>query len=106
MVNPGPHLVWSDGTLVPAAGSAASGFQKVGGHERLVIGRTATGGTYGFEIDWSRDGTTVDFTQAVTVADADSASVDICAPYARFRVNNTGGADFTAHRTNVMLFAR
>lgn len=107
MVNPGPHLAFTDGTLLAANSEQVSGWLEVGGHENIRIGKTSTGGTYALEIDWGRDETTVDWTETVVVPEGGTVSVDIPAPFARIRVSNTDGvAAFSAHRTNVMLYAR
>lgn len=95
-------VLWSDGTLVAAAASAQSGWINVAGQEELVISRNQAGGTYAFEIDWSRDGATVDFTEAVTTTEDDQVNQPVALPWARFRVRNTDGVNgFTAHRTTV-----
>jgi hypothetical protein len=97
--------VWSDNTLIAANGSVQSGFADVSVAEELRIMRTATAGTYAFEIDWSRDGVAVDLTETVSVPNQGRATVRPSAPYARFRVKNTDAVlPFTAHRTTV--FAR
>ena len=95
-------LAWTDGTLVAASGSVASGWLDVVGANVLRIGRTHAGGAYAFEIDWSRDGVTVDFTEAVTVANNTTVEKPVAMPFARLRVRNTDAvAAFTAHRTTV-----
>lgn len=99
---PDLDLLWSDGTLVAAAGNVVSAWVDVRTHEELRISRNQAGGVYAFEIDWSRDGSTVDFTEAVGTTEDDQVSQPIAATHARFRVRNTDAVNaFTAHRTNV-----
>ncbi len=94
--------LWTDSTLVAAAGAVASPWFEVTNLGSLFFIRAATGGVYALEVDWSRDGVTVDVTQAVTVANSSSAQLLVAARFARFRVRNTDGtAAFTAHRTTV-----
>lgn len=95
-------LLWSTGVLVAASGSVDSGWVDVSAIDEIVIGKTSAGGVYVFEIDWSRDGATVDFTEVVSVADKTSVTKDVAGLWALFRVRNTDAvAAFTAHRTNV-----
>ncbi len=95
-------LLWTNATLVGAAGNAASPWADVRRYEELRISRNQAGGVYAFEIDWSRDGATVDFTEAVGTTEDDQVTQPIAAEFARFRVRNTDGVNaFTAHRTNV-----
>lgn len=98
---PGAPL-WSTTTNIAAASNAVSGWVDVSDDPVLAIGRKSTGGTYVFEVDWSRDGVTSDFTETVTVADGTTVTKHAGAPFARFRVRNTDGVNaFTAHVTAV-----
>ncbi len=99
---PDLDLLWTDATLVGISGAVVSGWTNVRGQQELRISRNQAGGTYGFEIDWSRDGATVDFTEAITTTEDDQVNQPIAAEWARFRVRNTSTtAAFTAHRTLV-----
>lgn len=94
--------IWSDGTLLAAGGAVASPWVDLRGFDSLVISRNQVGGTYAFEVDWSRDGATVDLTEAVATVEDDQVAQPIAATYGRFRVRNTDAVNaFTAHRTNV-----
>lgn len=95
--------LWTNATLVGPAGQVESAWFDVRRFDHLTISRNVAGGTaiYGFEIDWSRDRSTVDLTESVTVPEDDQVDQPIAAIYARFRVRNTGAGAFTAHRTNV-----
>ncbi len=100
--SPALALLFTSGDLLAAGAAAASGFVDVSAVDQLVIGRTAAGGAYAFEVDWSRDGAAVDFTEVVAVAQATTTTKKVATAFARFRVRNTDGvAAFTAHRTNV-----
>ena len=95
-------LLWTDGSLIAAGGSVASGWVSVATYDVLRIGRTTTGGTYAFEVDWSRDGITVDFTETVAVANNTTVEKPTAGIHARLRVRNTDAVTaFTAHRTTV-----
>ena len=95
-------VLWTDATLVAAGGQVQSGWIRVAGNEFLAISRNQAGGTYAFEIDWSRDeGATIDYTESVATTEDDVVRQDVAMPWARFRVRNTGAAAFTAHRTTV-----
>lgn len=99
---PDLDLLWTDATLVGISGAVASPWVNVRGQEDLRISRNQAGGTYQFEIDWSRDGVTVDFTEVVNTVEDDQVSQPVGAEWARFRVRNTNTTvAFTAHRTNV-----
>lgn len=88
--------------LVGTNASVASGFIDVRNLDVLRVSRTATGGAYAFEVEWSRDGVAVDLTQALAVNNNAGAEIAVFLPFARFRVRNTDSlAAFTAHRTNV-----
>ena len=72
------------------------------GVDRLRVSRNQAGGTYAFEIDWSRDeGATTDFTETVVTTEDDWVETQPAMEWARFRVRNTGAGAFTAHRTTV-----
>lgn len=97
-------IAWNDATLVAFGANVASSFVNLLYYEDMLVGRTATGGTYAFEIDWSADGTTVLITEVFVVANNTTLRIPTAAPYARFRVKNTDGAvNFSAHRTFVTL---
>lgn len=96
------QLLHTSGTPLAVASSEESAWVNVETVAHLFISRATTGGTYGFEVDWSRDGVAVDLTEVVTVADDTSVERRVAAKFARFRVRNTDAAvAFTAHRTNV-----
>ncbi len=98
---PGSTL-WASTALIAALGSAESGWTKVAADPVLTIGRQTTAGTYAFEIDWSRDGVTVDFTETVVIAGGTTVVKHSGAVWARFRARNTDAAlPFTAHATVV-----
>lgn len=98
------QIIWTDGTNVGAASNVVSGFFNLGMKKDIRIGKVSVGATsvYAFEIDWSRDGSSVDFTETVVVTDLSSVTKNVAAPFARFRIRNTGAGAFTSHRTNVM----
>jgi hypothetical protein len=98
-------VAWMDATNVAFGGQVQSGVIDVSQYEDITIGRSATGGTYVFEIDWyAADLTTLLITEAVVVANATTVQKFLAAPGARFRVKNTDGAvNFSAHRTFVTL---
>lgn len=99
---PALQELWTDGTLVGGGGSVSSPWLDLTLLDSLRLMRTHAGGTYSLEVDWGRDGATVDVTQALTLANNESAELVVAARFARFRVNNTDGLNaFTAHRTNV-----
>lgn len=102
-----PGLITTLGANVAISGNEVSDWFEVTGIEEIRLGRTATGGTYVCEVDWSRDGTNVDWVETVTVPEKGSAAIKPPAPWMRLRVRNTSTtAAFTAHRTNAMGFAR
>lgn len=104
-MSPDWDLLWTSGTLVPGGGNDQSGWVSVKGAETLRISRNVAGGAYAFEIDWSRDGVSVDLTEAVTTVEDDSIEQPVAAQFARFRVRNTDALmAFSAHRTNVYAF--
>lgn len=99
---PDLDLLWTDDSNVAANGNVVSGWINVKGAEEVRISRNSSGGAYAFEIDWSRDGVTVDYVDPVTVPDDDSVTVQTAGLFARFRVRNTDAVlSFNAHRTNV-----
>lgn len=94
--------LWTNGVLIAGNGNEVSPWIDLAYIDSLRIGRTHAGGTYAFEVDWSRDGAVVDITQVVAVANNETGELAVAARYARFRVKNTDGITaFTAHRTNV-----
>lgn len=94
--------LWSSGALLAAATSTTSGWVDIGKQTPdMEVTRTSTGGTYAFEVDWSRDGgaTTVATDVITTVVDS-PAVITGKARWARLRVRNTHAtAAFTAHNT-------
>ncbi len=99
---PDLDLLWTDATLVAISGAVESAWINVRGQQDFRISRNQAGGTYAFEIDWSRDGVTVDLTEVVVTTEDDQVTQPIAAEWARFRVRNTHATvAFTAHRTNV-----
>ena len=103
--NPAPAalvLLHTSGTLLGANGAEASGWKDISTKEELKIYRTAAGGTYALEVDWSRDGAAADVTEVITSANNTSAVKKVVAPFVRLRVRNTDAVTaFTAHRTTV-----
>lgn len=96
--------VWSNSTLVAALSSTASAWLDIGkSTPDLEVTRTNTGGTYAFEVDWSRDGgSTTLTTDTITTTSGDVAVITGKARWARLRVRNTHGTlPFTAHGTLV-----
>jgi hypothetical protein len=83
------------------AGGNAGGFFDVASRARLFLGRASTGGAYQLDLEWSRDGATIDLTETVAVGDATTVGKEVAMPFVRVRVRNTGGTAFTAHRTTV-----
>lgn len=93
---------FTDGTLIAISSEVVSGWLDLEKVAHLHITRTATGGTYDFQIDWSRDGVTADVTETVTVGDNASVEKQVATRYARFRIRNTSGViAFSAHRSVV-----
>jgi len=98
-------VAFNDATNIAFGAQVQSAIIDVSQYEDMVVGRSATGGTYAFEIDWyAADGTTLLLTEAITTVNATTKQVLTAAPMARFRVKNTDGAvNFSAHRTWVCL---
>lgn len=94
--------IWTDNTLVANNGNKVSPWVSVTSVDRLRAMRATTAGNYSLEIDWSRDGETVDAVQTVAVGNNAGVEILVFAPFARFRILNTDAlAAFTSHRTNV-----
>lgn len=94
--------IWTVGALVAAGANVQSGWVDVRTLARLLVSRMATSGVYNLDIEWSRDGATVDITQVLAVGNNGGVQLDVLASFVRFRVRNTDAlAAFTAHRTNV-----
>lgn len=96
--------LWSSTALVAALGSDVSGWFDIGKQTpNLEVVRTNTGGTYAFEIDWSRDGgATTTTTDTITTASGETAVVTSKARWFRARVRNTHATvAFSAHSTVV-----
>lgn len=95
-------LQFTDGTLVAASGSVQSGWLNTATEAELAVIRNHAGGTYQFQIEWSRDGATADITETVTTTNNGRTFIDVAAPHARITVSNTDGVNaFTTHRTTV-----
>ena len=95
---------WSSTALVAAQGSSVSGWVDIGkSTPYLQVTRTNTGGTYAFEVDWSRDGGSSTLsTDTITTSSGTAAEVVGKARWARFRVRNTHATvAFSAHSTTV-----
>jgi hypothetical protein len=96
------EVLWSDGTLVAGGGAVDSGWIPLSSLDSLRLIRRHAGGAYALEIDWSRDGATVDVTEVLGLANRTSGELAVAARYARFRVRNTDALNaFTEHRTTV-----
>lgn len=96
--------VWSSTALVAALGSTASGWLDIGkSTPDMEVTRTNTGGTYAFEVDWSRDGgSSTASTDSITTTDGGTSVITGKARWARLRVRNTHATlAFTAHSTVV-----
>lgn len=98
----------SNSTLVAALSNSTSGWIDVGRHCAFFsVLRTVTNGTYGLEIDWSRDGgSTTLVTDTITTTDGVVLEIPAKARWFRSRVKNTHGTNaFTAHSTKVSVDA-
>lgn len=96
--------VWSSTALVAAVSNTASGWLDIGkSTPDMEVTRTVTGGTYAFEVDWSRDGgSTTLTTDTITTTDGGTSVITGKARWARLRVRNTHATlAFTAHSTVV-----
>lgn len=96
--------LFSDSTLIAATEHVESEWLdfRTLGVTTLLVARTATPDTYGFEIDWSDDGITADVTEALVVANDTSVSKTIATRYGMLRILNTDDTDpFTVHTTVV-----
>lgn len=101
---PGVSLqeIFTTGALVAANANVTSAWVDVRTLARLLVSRTATAGAYVLEIEWSRDGVTLDITQVLAVGNNAAVETMVAAPFVRFRVRNTDPlAAFTSHKTNV-----
>jgi hypothetical protein len=94
--------IWSDGSLVGAGASVDSGWKAVATFADIMISRQCAGGVYAFEIEWSREGSKLVFSETVATSEDAPVFKDIAAPFARFRIRNAGPHSFTAHRTSVV----
>jgi hypothetical protein len=94
--------IWSDDSLVGAGAAVDSGWKAVATFVEIKISRQCAGGVYALEIEWSREGSTLVFSERVATAEDGPVTKDIAAPFARFRVRNNGPHAFTAHRTSVV----
>jgi len=97
--------LWTDTTLVAALGNSVSTWFDIGKQTPVTeVTRTNTGGTYVFEVDWSRDGgSTTMTTDTITTTAGAPAQITGKARWCRFRVRNTHATNaFTAHTTTVL----
>lgn len=97
--------VWSTTALVGALSNVQSGWIDIGKQTPdFEVTRTNTGGTYAFEVDWSRDGgSTTASTDAITTGSGEPpTAITGKARWARLRVRNTHATvAFSAHSTVV-----
>jgi hypothetical protein len=100
--------IWSSTALVAALGQDQSGWIDIKKKAPpLDVLRTNTGGTYVFEVDWSRDGGTSTLqTDTITTTAGSYTSITSVARWCRLRVRNTHATlPFTAHSTVVAFDA-
>src|SRR6266516_5950224 len=97
----------NDTTLISNGGSSVSPWFDNGRHCAFLTAlRTNTGGTYGLEIDWSRDGgSTTLTTDTITTSPGVAVDIPTKARWYRARARNTGGAPLNAHSTQVFVDA-
>lgn len=96
--------LFSSTALVAALGNVVSGWFDIGKQTpNIEVLQTSTGGTYAFEVDWSRDGgSTTASTDTVTTTPGTTTVATSKARWARFRVRNTHATvAFSAHSTVV-----
>lgn len=94
--------LWTASGLLAANGSTVSDWIDVAQLENLLIIRKSTGGTYALEIDWSRGGVSVDFTEVVATTPSVPLVKPVASQFARLRVRNTDAVTaFSAHLTVV-----
>lgn len=96
--------IWTNSTLVAALSQTQSGWVDIGKRAPMLdVLRTNTGGTYVFEIDWSRDGgSTTLTTDTITATAGAYTEITSKARWCRLRVKNTHGTvAFSAHSTEV-----
>lgn len=96
----------SDSTLVAALSNSTSTWIDVGRHCAFFsILRTVTNGTYGLEIDWSRDGGSSTLTtDTVTSVSGTAVEIPAKARWFRSRVKNTHATQaFSAHSTAIAV---
>jgi hypothetical protein len=98
----------ASGLIVPIdelSGNVAVGTPLVGAwknvmdYDKVRFSRTAAGGTYGAEADWSNDGLTVDQVETLAIPNNDQYDEDPKGAYMRLRVTATGSG-LTAHKTS------
>lgn len=102
----GISSLWTDVTNLAGGASAESSFIDLSNYRELAIGRSITtvSGVYLFEIDWSRSGSSADFTEQIissVLADKTTITKRVAFVFAKFRVRNTGATGFTSHITHV-----
>jgi hypothetical protein len=98
--------IYSDTTNIANGASNSSGFLDVSKAKNITIFASSTGGTYQLQFIWSRDGSTTLWTETITVvAGGRSNQVVPAAPFVQVKVNNTGGAPFSAHLTSISVDA-
>lgn len=96
--------IWTTTQLLAAGTSVQSSWIDIGKQApSLDVLRTNTGGTYVFEVDWSRDGgATTASTDTITTTAGSYTPITSKARWCRLRVRNSHGtAAFTAHSTEV-----
>lgn len=96
--------LWAEDDLLAAAAVVESDWIDTSRYHELVYMRSHTGGAHLLEVAWSRDGVTADFVGRELWAPPTSpggSRVPVMGRFARFRVTNTGGTAFTAHKTVV-----
>jgi hypothetical protein len=96
--------LWADTTLVGALSQVQSGWFDIGKQTPMTeVTRTNTGGTYAFEVDWSRDGGSSTMTMdTITTVAGEATPITGKARWCRFRVRNTHATvAFSAHSTTV-----
>ncbi len=99
--------VWETSSLLAGPnGVSESGWITVQWCRYLHIAKISSGALhlYGFDIDWSLDGSTVAVTETVSLSDNVPVERGVSFPVARFRVRNLatpGPATFATHRTYV-----
>jgi hypothetical protein len=93
--------LFTDGSNVPTATPVVSPWINVGGKQTINVTKKHTTGTYAATLEWSRDGSTVDFTTpALSLTDHVATVVTVVSPFVRLTIT-ASVSNFTAHRTVV-----